>query len=285
MAHLRCEGLIDRAISAVTSPGSPRLMEAGWRPISLDTQLDGWDPAGMGDDPDPRRELRSAVSRGDGLRLLRILFEGPWVDQLQLAGDGILLAFAQNIEGAPEAARSCATRLRARGWEGDDILADQLEIALGMAPDPRLRLVPVDLEEFSDVLEGDGAFGPGGIDVVTGQVWPGPALDYAQETGQELPDLEDPERWLYVECEGSHAGYGDMEQFIANVTDAGQADRLSIAITGRGAFRRFKDVLARWPDDLERWFVFSGERRRGRARAWLAEAGIVAMPGRTSSPT
>jgi hypothetical protein len=35
-------------------------------------------------------------------------------------------------------------------------------------------------------------------------------------------------------------------------------------ISGRGAFRRFKDVLARWPDELERWYRVSNERERGR---------------------
>lgn len=39
-----------------------------------------------------------------------------------------------------------------------------------------------------------------------------------------------------------------MEWFIEHLDDPGIADRLSIAITGRGAFRRFKDTLSRWPD-------------------------------------
>jgi hypothetical protein len=69
-----------------------------------------------------------------------------------------------------------------------------------------------------------------------------------------------------------------MEAFIETVADDDRADRLSIAITGRGAFRRFKDVLDRWPDDLERWHVYSGERQRGRAHAWLAAAGYSPRP-------
>lgn len=64
-----------------------------------------------------------------------------------------------------------------------------------------------------------------------------------------------------------------MERFIQTVTDPDRADRLGIAIAGRGAFRRFKDVLARWPGELEWWYAFSAERQRGRRRAWLADAG------------
>jgi len=69
-----------------------------------------------------------------------------------------------------------------------------------------------------------------------------------------------------------------MQAFIATLADPGQADRLEIAIQGQGAFRRFKDVLGRWPGELERWYTFSDERRLGRARAWLADAGYTPQP-------
>ena len=48
-----------------------------------------------------------------------------------------------------------------------------------------------------------------------------------------------------------------MELFIAALDDTDQVDRLGIAIGGRGAFRRFKDQLSRWPEQLERWYAFS----------------------------
>jgi hypothetical protein len=200
---------------------------------------------------DVQREVRGAAYRGDGEGVVATLAAGGWDDVLQqLAGDGIVLALAQQVAGAPGMAEVCVTSLRARGWEGDSVLADQLAVALGQAPAPSLRCLAVDLDDLSEVLEGDGMSGPGGIDVVTGEVWPGPALEYAEEMGEELPDREDPERWLHVECVGSHDGYRDMQDFISTVTDADRADRLSIALSGRGAFRRFKDVLASRPRDL-----------------------------------
>ncbi len=73
--------------------------------------------------------------------------------------------------------------------------------------------------------------------------------------------------------EGSDEGYRDMEAFIGGLGDPDQVDRLLIAIEGRGAFRRFKQTLARWPEEEHRCNRFSEERRRGRARAWLADAG------------
>jgi Uncharacterised protein family (UPF0158) len=105
------------------------------------------------------------------------------------------------------------------------------------------------------------------------------AIDYALENGEEDEDtVDDPERWLAVHGEGSREGYRDMELFIASVEDPGRAERLAVAIRGRGAFRRFKDELARWPGELERWHAFSEERQRGRARSWLAAAGYRVLP-------
>jgi hypothetical protein len=53
--------------------------------------------------------------------------------------------------------------------------------------------------------------------------------------------------------------------FISDIDDPEIADRLEIAISGRGAFRRFRDTLSRWPDLVTRWNVFSDDRQRGRA--------------------
>lgn len=211
--------------------------------------------------------------------MVAALATGNWDDSLQLAGDGLLLALAQQVPTAPELARRCAGALRTRDWTGDDDLAERLEAALGIGPMQLLRSLPVDLEDLAGVLEGDPAYPGGRIDLQTGEVWPWAVIEYARETGGEDEDEEEgSDRWLWVEPEGSNAGYEDMEDFIDSVADAGRSDRLSIAISGRGAFRRFKDTLARWSGELERWYVFSDERKRGRARAWLAEAGYTPGP-------
>jgi hypothetical protein len=129
-------------------------------------------------------------------------------------------------------------------------------------------------------------FAAGGrIDVRTGGVWPQAAIEYALEAGEEDEDsADDPERWLPVHGGGSREGYRDMELFIASVEHPGRAERLPIAIKGRGAFRRFKDELARSPGELERWHALSEERQRGRARSWLAAAGYRALPADHHDP-
>ncbi len=132
-------------------------------------------------------------------------------------------------------------------------LAVQLDAALSNRPAPMLRPLPVDLEELAGILVGDPVYVGGRIDLRTGEVWPQAAIDYAREVGEDDPDDKDPDRWLAVWCEGSRAAYIDMEDFIEALSHRDRADRLSIAISGRGAFRRFKDVLGRWPGELEAW--------------------------------
>jgi hypothetical protein len=69
---------------------------------------------------------------------------------------------------------------------------------------------------------------------------------------EDEDECDDADRWLWVDCEGSRPGYRDMEWFISAIEDAEIQDRLNSSISGRGAFRRFKDTLSRWPDLMTR---------------------------------
>ena len=224
--------------------------------------------------------LRVKVPVEDGTAVVEMTGPAAPENGLQIFGDWVLAALEQRADGAAEAAHLMIAALRDRDWEGDDVLADQLDALLGSGAIQDLRPLPVDLDELAGILEGDPMYGGGRVDLATGEVWPVPAIDYAREMGQEDEDeSEDPDKWLWVHCEGSRDGYRDMERFIGTVRNPGRADRLEIAISGRGAFRRFKDVLERWPGELERWYAFTAERQHGRARAWLADAGYYVRKG------
>lgn len=79
---------------------------------------------------------------------------------------------------------------------------------------------------------------------------------------------------IHVEPLGSRIEYRWMEEFAGTVGDARLRDRLEVALDGRGAFRRFKNVLLDAPDERERWFAFRDARLRTATREWLAEHGI-----------
>src|SRR6202011_2044578 len=54
--------------------------------------------------------------------------------------------------------------------------------------------------------------------------------------------------------------------------------KLTQAIDGKGAFRRFKDVLMGFGTERERWFTFRSERLRTFMEAWLTAHAIQATP-------
>ena len=49
---------------------------------------------------------------------------------------------------------------------------------------------------------------------------------------------------------------------------------MDVALDGKGAFGRFKRVLARYPEERERWFEFSDRRLRARIDEWLESVGV-----------
>lgn len=95
---------------------------------------------------------------------------------------------------------------------------------------------------------------------------------YAEGFGEPI-DLGRSDRWLIVHRTGSEPVYQDMVTFIDLLDDRTAAEKLSSAIEGRGAFRRFRRVLDAHDEIHTRWSGYSEEGRLGRARAWLARAG------------
>jgi uncharacterized protein UPF0158 len=68
-----------------------------------------------------------------------------------------------------------------------------------------------------------------------------------------------------------------MERFIPMVENSELRGKLTQAIDGKGAFRRFKDVLMTYGLERERWFAFRSERLRTFMEAWLAAHAIKAV--------
>jgi len=77
----------------------------------------------------------------------------------------------------------------------------------------------------------------------------------------------------------SHDDYNLMVEFAATVRDRHLRDVLEVALDGRGAFRRFKNVLTRYPKERQRWFAFRDEDLRRRIDAWLEEMGLLESEG------
>src|SRR6185503_601337 len=98
-----------------------------------------------------------------------------------------------------------------------------------------------DIESFLDTRTGDV------VSIVQG------SLDLAEQRSKVAAA---PESFVRIEPAASREQYRWMERFVTMVTDPALKERLVIAIDGKGAFRRFKDVLVAYPAERERWFSF-----------------------------
>jgi uncharacterized protein UPF0158 len=79
-----------------------------------------------------------------------------------------------------------------------------------------------------------------------------------------------------VDPASSREQYRWMEKFVTAVPDEALRERLVIAIDGKGAFRRFKDVLLNYPAERERWFTYRGELLHFHMQGWLDQMEIEA---------
>ena len=192
-------------------------------------------------------------------------------DVLQQVGGGLPPLLLRERRKLEAMTRLFVDRLTARDWAGDAELAEDLAARLHGEPLAG-RVAPVDLDMLSEDLEGDPNLSRGGhVDLQTGMTWGAELLEDMDEDDEM--DVDDPDRWLFFACTGSREGWRDMADFAERQTDAALRQRLETAIEGRGAFRRFRDVIHQADIGLE-WNAFSRERMMGRARAFLAEEGI-----------
>lgn len=77
------------------------------------------------------------------------------------------------------------------------------------------------------------------------------------------------DRYRRIPGNASSEGYRLMERFAARVRDPALQEKLEIALDGKGAFRRFKNVLYDYPDERRRWFDYERECKLEWARKWL----------------
>lgn len=81
---------------------------------------------------------------------------------------------------------------------------------------------------------------------------------------------ESPAEFVEIDPASSRDQYRWMEQFVATVGDDDLRRRLLIAIDGKGAFRRFKDVLLSYPIERDRWYSYRGAWLHWHINQWLA---------------
>jgi hypothetical protein len=141
------------------------------------------------------------------------------------------------------------------------------------APGP-VREVPVDWEALEDAFENNAPEVHSYLHLTTGEVLR--VVDGVADPQMHVRIASDG-NYLRIDPVSSREQYRWMERFIPLVEDTVLRDKLTSAIDGKGAFRRFKDVLMNYAEDRERWFTFRSERLRTFMEAWLAAHAIGAI--------
>jgi hypothetical protein len=220
------------------------------------------------------RTVRAAVAEADAAGFLEALAGREIDDALQQLGSGMAMSLRSRRREAEPMALSLINRLTWRSGPGDRVLAEDLLGLLRREP-AVARTAPIDLDGLSSLLEGDlGESSTVYVDLLTGDAYSGDVIDPAIVGEDAVIDVDaEPDRWAWLERTGSRDAWEDMQEFALRQRDRGLRDRLAQSIEGSGAFRRFRDLVH--GEGLgEQWQIFSDDRRWGRARDALADAGI-----------
>jgi hypothetical protein len=156
-----------------------------------------------------------------------------------------------------------------------------------------MKKLKVDLGELVHELElGENLELSGYLDTETGEIISMPddvmrAAEDSDAAAEGLPDWEqelvetaesilgdEKNRYLLIPKRESREGYEIMVAFAESVRGTGLRDMLSVALNGKGAFRRFRNILNGHPAELERWYTFKDDWMREEAVQWLIMNGI-----------
>ena len=137
------------------------------------------------------------------------------------------------------------------------------------------KALKIGLDELYSAMEDSSYEDEYYLDLETGEILF--ISDYMddEETGKLKDQVEeDSDRYERIPEAESHEGYEDMVEFIATVKDERLVELLEVAINGKGAFRRFKDVLLNYPEERESWFQFKDDRMEEKALEWLDDIDV-----------
>jgi hypothetical protein len=161
---------------------------------------------------------------------------------------------------------SCQGCLAKRG--GNLYPLETLGVSVSHAPARGPVVVEIDWDALEIAVERNASDTESFLDLTSGQVVTIVTGDpEAPLRRQEVS--ENIRNFLRIEPASSREQYRWMERFVGSVADEPLRERLIISIDGKGAFRRFKDVLLAYPAERERWFTYRADLLHWHIHTWL----------------
>ncbi len=133
---------------------------------------------------------------------------------------------------------------------------------------------PIDMDMLEAAMEDSDLTNRYFLNLVTGKVvFFSEYVGLSNEEEQLLEEIDGSDDYVAVGRIPSHEAYQWMVDFVDEMvapTDEHAAGKLSIALNGKGAFRRFKDTLHGVDDQwLQAWYQWRDKQLKAAVDEWL----------------
>ena len=130
----------------------------------------------------------------------------------------------------------------------------------------------INLSEIIEAIEFTNDMTHSFLDKVTGEIVTVNEFGMTSKEQEAVYDMLDEHGFYRLPDQYELNGYNTMEKFIETLPSPAR-DRLEIAISDRGAFRRFKDEIRRLGVE-KAWYQYEADENRRKAIEWCKENGI-----------
>ncbi len=133
---------------------------------------------------------------------------------------------------------------------------------------------PIDLDMLETAMEDSDLANRYFLNLVSGEVvFFSDYSGLSDEDERLLEEIDGSDDYVAIERIPSHEAYQWMVDFVDEMvapTDEHAAEKLFIALNGKGAFRRFKDTLHRVDEKwLQAWYQWREKRVRDAVEEWV----------------
>jgi len=133
---------------------------------------------------------------------------------------------------------------------------------------------PIELDMLEAAMEDSDLSNRYYLNLVSGKVvFFSDDLGLTDEDERLSEEIDESDDYVAVDRISSHEAYQWMVDFVNEMvapTDENAAEKLSIALEGKGAFRRFKDTLYRVDEKWQQaWYQFRDNQLKDAVEEWL----------------
>ena len=133
----------------------------------------------------------------------------------------------------------------------------------------------VNLSDIIEAIEFTDDMTHSFLDKVTGKIVTVNEFGMTSKEQEAVYDMLDEHGFYRLPDQYELNGYNTMEEFIETLPSPTR-DRLEIAISGHGAFRRFKDEIRRLGVE-KAWYQYEADDNKRKAIEWCKDNGIEIM--------